>query len=344
MSRNKILFFDDDNELVLLIKKYYDKLNFDMVTSEEEFKEKIKDKIYDVSLVNPNMYDKEISTLVRLLTSKKIPCVVILDKYYDIEKIIDALSVGAIDYFMRPFIGRLSSAEKEKVTMNIFDKIVVAINSKESLSEVDSVEHKKSDFTFDFRSATNKIIVIGSSTGGPQSLEKIIPLIPGEIPSPVIVIQHMPEVFTKKFAERLDTVCELRVKEAENSEELLNGVCYVAKGDYHLVLKKDSKGKIIINLNKKEKVLGVRPSINMTMESAATHYGKNTIGIILTGMGADGTIGSKKIKESGGTIIVQSEETSVLYGMPKSVFEKGYYDEVVDLQKIPVAILQILEV
>jgi two-component system, chemotaxis family, protein-glutamate methylesterase/glutaminase len=343
MEQFRILLFDNDIELEMIIGS--DKL-MQKVERAENYKillGMIGKNNYDAAIINPELCEGDVEAVVKLFLTRKVPVLVILDKYNEVEKIIDALSAGAFDYFQRPLVNIISETQKGEVSKDISAKIMLAVKSKDKIKIVDTIK-ESSVPAFDFRKSSKKIIIIGSSTGGPQSLEQIIPVFPKEIPGPIIVVQHMPQAFTKKLAERFDAISNVKVKEAEDGEELVNGVCYIAKGDYHLILKKNNDKKVIIALNQKERILGVRPCINVTMESAAKIYGRNVIGVILTGMGTDGTVGSKKIKENGGTIIVESEKTSIIYGMPKSVVTSGYYDAIIDLEKIPVAVLQILEV
>lgn len=333
-----IIILDKDEELKNLLGEQKD-ITLQVWKDADSFERQIRAKQFDAALINPNCYKEDIAVLVKVLSYKKIPTIVILERYDDIEKTIDALSAGAFDYFSKPFLKIISREDKENIKKDVVQKITLSQNAKNKLRAI--IEGEKETYDFEFSSDFKKIIIIGSSTGGPQSLDQIIPIIPKGIPTPIIIVQHMPEGFTQKFAERLNSISEISVKEAEDGEELKSGVCYVAKGDHHLVLKKE-KNKTIITLNQQERMLGVRPCINITMESASKIYKSKTIGVILTGMGSDGTIGAKKIKEAGGTIIVQTPETAIISSMPKSVVEKKYCDEIVDLDKIPVALLQLL--
>ena len=339
MSAYRLLLYDETEEIKgMLIENEVD---VDFTNKFEDIPQMIRKNRYDSAIINPDICKCNMDELIKMLLLKKIPALLILNKYDDVEKVIEALSSGGFDYFMRPS-QVLTESQKAAMVSEIISKVYLASTSKDKIKPSD-IEKVENDQRFDFRKSTQKIIIIGSSTGGPQSLDHVIPFFPKEIPAPIILVQHMPPIFTKKLAERLDGISNVRVKEAIDGEEIEDGFCYVAKGDYHLELKRKD-GKTIIKLNQKERILGVRPCINVTMESASKIYGKNAIGIILTGMGSDGTIGSKKIKERRGTIIVQSEATSIIYGMPKSVVLSGYYDVIVDLQKIAIAALQMLEV
>lgn len=339
MSAYRLLLYDDTDEIKTILEE--NEVEIDYVSNTEDILQLIRKNKYDSAILNPEICKCDMDKLIKTLLSKKIPSLIILNKYDEVEKVIDSLSSGGFDYFMRPS-KILTEKQKETAVGEIISKVYLASSSKNKIKPNETATLDKT-IKFNFKKSTEKIIIIGSSTGGPQSLDQVIPHFPKEIPAPIIIIQHMPPIFTKKLAERLDSISNMHVKEAENEEEIKDGVCYIAPGDYHLELKRKDD-KTFIKLNQKERLLGVRPCINITMESAAKIYEKNTIGIILTGMGSDGTIGAKKIKERNGTVIVQSENTSIIYGMPKSVVLSGYYDAIIDLQKIAVATLQVLEV
>ena len=173
------------------------------------------------------------------------------------------------------------------------------------------------------------LVIIGSSPGGPKALPEVLSRLPANLPAAVLIVQHMPEGFTRSFAERLNWVSPLEVKEAEEGEEMKQGKVYLAQGNKHLIL--DGKR---LRLDDGPKVNYVRPAIDVLMKSAAPIYGPRTIGVILTGMGSDGAEGMKCIKRNGGKTIAQSEETCVVYGMPKAVVESGAADRVVPLEEI----------
>ncbi len=177
------------------------------------------------------------------------------------------------------------------------------------------------------------LVVIGSSTGGPKALPEVLSRLPANLPASVLIVQHMPEGFTRSFAERLNWVSPLEVKEAEEGEELQQGKVYLAQGNRHLML--DGRR---LHLDDGPKVNYVRPAVDILMKSVAPMYGPRTIGVILTGMGSDGAEGMKCIKKNGGKTIAQSEETCVVYGMPKAVVESGAADRVVPLEDIAQAI------
>lgn len=177
------------------------------------------------------------------------------------------------------------------------------------------------------------IIAIGCSTGGPMALQKIIPAIPPTIPSPIIIAQHMPEKFTSSLAERLNSLSRITVKEAEHGESVEIGKVYLAPGGKNIIVKrKDSK--VIIDLTTEPKNNLYKPSIDMMMNSVAESYGKYSMGVILTGMGQDGLEGVRSIKNKGGVIIAQNEESCIIFGMPKVIINAGLSDHISSLDNV----------
>ena len=175
-----------------------------------------------------------------------------------------------------------------------------------------------------------KVLVIGSSTGGPKALSELIPDLPADLPIPVLLVQHMPPGFTKSFAERLNQYSAIRVKEAEIGDHLEAGLVLVAPGDHHMVVTKAGR----IALNQEPPQCGVRPSVDVTMDSVVKIYGGKTMGVVLTGMGSDGSKGTAQIKARGGMVAVEHESTCAIYGMPRCVVENGNADKVLPLPKM----------
>ncbi|MDA8794050.1 chemotaxis-specific protein-glutamate methyltransferase CheB [Bacteriovoracaceae bacterium] len=177
------------------------------------------------------------------------------------------------------------------------------------------------------------LICIGSSTGGPEALKNVVSKLDSKINIPIIIVQHMPAVFTTVLASNLNKVCPLEVCEAKNGQVLEKGHVYIAPGDHHLTVSfKDNK--YVFSLNQNEKVCYVRPSVNVTIESLLHYYSDNMALFILTGMGDDGKDGCIKAKEKGSTVLIQDEASSVVWGMPGAVYKNECYDEVLDLDNI----------
>lgn len=188
-----------------------------------------------------------------------------------------------------------------------------------------------------------KIVIIGTSTGGPRALQHVIPFLPSNLDAAVLVVQHMPPGFTKSLAERLNSLSRIMVREAEEGDIVKPGTVLIAPGDYHMTVKQeeiDGKKIEIIALSKGEKVQGVRPSIDVLLNSVAPIYGPNSLGVILTGMGSDGSEGIKKLKKAGGKVIAEDESTCIVYGMPRSIIEKKLADYILPVTRIAESIVQ----
>ena len=185
-------------------------------------------------------------------------------------------------------------------------------------------------------SPRSRLVVIGSSTGGPQALQTVITGLSEHFPCPVVVVQHMPAGFTNALANRLHSVARVSVREARDGELLEPGCVYIAPGNYHLRVLHES-GIRRIALSDEPPVGNHRPAVNVMYDSVAP-LGKDVVAVILTGMGSDGREGMRRIKENGGYCIAQDEATCVVYGMPKSVVDAGLADEICPLPKIAGAI------
>ena len=178
------------------------------------------------------------------------------------------------------------------------------------------------------------LVIIGCSTGGPKVLQEILPQIPTSIRAAILIIQHMPQFFTKPFAERLDQLCHLHVSEAADGDALEEGGVVVAPGGQHLRVEQGPAGQVRVRISDEPSYLPYRPSVDVAMESAAPIYGVHLLGVVLTGMGNDGMMGAHAIKATGGRTLVQDEATSIVYGMPKAVVDAGYADTVVSISQV----------
>lgn len=247
-----------------------------------------------------------------------------------------SLQNGAIDFLLKPLQNLYPdwSLFREE----IFTKIRIA--SKAKLSRFHEVRWAKVQKNINKR-ITGKIVVIASSTGGVQTLMKIVPSFPKIINSPIVIIQHMPQNFTREFANNLDRISEIKVKEASDGDILEDDIVYIGRGGYHLEFEEDA-GKVRIRFDDKPAVWGLKPYANYTFTSAVSIYGKKTIGVVLTGMGQDGTDGVRDIRKSGGITVAQSVDECILWGMPKSAIDSGNIDFIVNLKDIPSKIVELV--
>jgi two-component system chemotaxis response regulator CheB len=254
---------------------------------------------------------------------------------------IEALNIGAVDFIAKPDnIFRISGDEKRK---ELIQKVKVA---KEAglINLSKKADIKKKQFLGTKAPTIEKIIAIGTSTGGPRALQRVIPFLPGDLPAAIVVVQHMPQGFTRSLASRLNDISEMMVKEAEDNELMKAGYVYIAPGDRHLLLSKYGND-IILRLDDSSPLSGHRPSYDKMLFSMSRLGQDNIIGVIMTGMGTDGSKGLKGIKEKAGVrIIAQDEQSCIVYGMPRAAIEMGIVDKVVPLEQIPVAILNYMGV
>jgi two-component system chemotaxis response regulator CheB len=183
------------------------------------------------------------------------------------------------------------------------------------------------------------LVAIGVSTGGPPAVQKVLSVLPKDFPAGILIAQHMPAAFTGPFAKRLDSVCQITVKEAEDGERLQHGVAYVAPGGKHLRI--DQKvSRIDVRVVEEPREALYKPSATVLFESVAAGVGRRGLGVVLTGMGSDGLDGMKLLKAKGGRALAQSDSTCVVYGMPKAIVDAGLADEIVDIDEMGEAILQ----
>ena len=240
---------------------------------------------------------------------------------------IESLALGAYDFVPKPSTKSFLESVK-KIEQDLIPKIKSVVPLKKI-----KLIYKPIQITPKIKKGIYKVCGIGVSTGGPQTLLKILPKLPPNFPAPILIVQHMPPLFTKQLAERLNSLSRLRVKEAEEGEFVKDGVVYIAPGDYHMKIKKENS-LIKIKLHQGPPRNFCRPSVDELFESLAEVYNGKTLALILTGMGNDGKEGAKKIKEKGGVVLAQDAESSVVFGMPKAVIEGGLADEVINLSRI----------
>ena len=261
-----------------------------------------------------------------------------------------AFQYGAVDFILKPS-GNIS-LDMTKIKDEIVKKVKAASSvqvhklgfiEEEKKPDVIKVKSLKESSESVKKSLFHKIIVIGSSTGGPRALQQVIPLLPSNLHAPVLVVQHMPAGFTKSLAERLNSQSMIKVREAAEGDILESGTVYIAPGDYHMTIKQQKINgdlKEVIALTRGEKVQGVRPSVDVLLNSVAPIFGQNSLGVILTGMGSDGTDGIRKLKLAGGKVIAEDESTCVVYGMPRSVIEQKLADYILPIGRIAESIAQ----
>ncbi len=271
-----------------------------------------------------------IDTLGYIMSEIPTPCVMIsaFTKEGAYETI-RALEFGAIDFITKP--SGTISPDIGEIGKEIIKKVKLAAAvpvEKLKLIWIEKVKEKRD--ILKKPKGMSKVFAIASSTGGTQALATILPDLRADLPAGVLVVQHMPEGFTKSLAERLNYQSKISVVEAEDGMPIKPAQVILAKGGLHMDVggKKDSP---YIRLSDRLPQLGVKPAANIMMESVASMFRKHTVGIVLTGMGSDGTLGSQAIKSSGGIVLAEDKASCVVYGMPKSVVDAGLADKVVPL-------------
>ncbi|ADH86372.1 protein-glutamate methylesterase/protein-glutamine glutaminase [Desulfurivibrio alkaliphilus] len=250
---------------------------------------------------------------------------------------LEAMEIGAVEVISKPgeaySVGDMSAQLAEKIRAAAQ---VDVSQRRRVITQPRSVAPKLS-----LTRTTNKLIAIGASTGGTEALKEVLTQFPPNSPG-IMIVQHMPAKFTTSFAERLDSLCQIRVKEAEDGDAVVPGTALLAPGNYHMVMRR-SGARYYVNIKSGPMVCYQRPAVDVLFNSVAAYGGANAIGVILTGMGKDGAQGMLKMKEAGARTIAQDEASSVVFGMPKEAIELGCVDKILPLKDIPAQVLKFLE-
>ncbi len=290
-----------------------------------------------------------LATLEEIMKRRPLPVIMVSSLTQEGAQItLRALSAGAVDFVAKPSghvslnMRDVSSDLIAKVLAASTARIAVARERRElrSQSLPPPLQRPVEQFSARWRKGRPEIVAVASSTGGPRALQQLLSQIPGDFPVPIVIVQHMPKDFTLSFAKRLDSLSELDVVEGAEGTELRPGLAVVAPGGYHMVVRKRSPGKLVCALSDAPPLLSVKPSANILFLSVADEVGGNTVGVILTGMGRDGAEGASALKSKGARIIAESQETCVVYGMPKAAVEQGVVDELLPLYSIPEAMVR----
>jgi two-component system chemotaxis response regulator CheB len=249
---------------------------------------------------------------------------------------LDAMDYGAVDAFAKP--GGTISTELSGHS----EELVAAVERAAAADPTASrdVEQTTPAVETGDEYADNPTLLVGASTGGPNVVESILGALPREAGFRVLVVQHMPDQFTSRFAKRLDQASEYAIREAEDGARISAGEGLVARGDYHMRVSGYSNGRLRVRLDQTERKHSVRPAIDVTLESAADRVTDPLVGVALTGMGTDGADGIRAVKEAGGQTFAQDEETSAVFGIPQRAIETGCVDEVLPADGLTEAITE----
>lgn len=287
---------------------------------------------------------------LRWLMKEQPTPVIMVSSYSDSKTVIRALELGAVDFIAKP--GKMASTKLKEIENDLLDKIrnieKRSLNKlRGNLERISAIEEASKDVSvipeeIRVKKHSPDIIAIGSSTGGPAALQLILTSLPSKFPTAILISQHMPKGFTRSLADRLNRLSAIKVKEAKDDEMILPSTAYICPGGSHLTVKKKRNNYytgLIVSGDDDKYV----PSIDVMMNSVAQSFGKRAIGVILTGMGDDGKKGMLEIKKKGGYTIAESEETAVIYGMPKEVVKYGAAESIQALHSMPNEFVKILK-
>lgn len=338
MKKIRVLCVDDS----ALIRKILtdivnDQPDMEMVTTAPDpviARDLIKQFLPDVLTLDVEMPRMDgLDFLERLMRLRPMPVIMVSSLTNKGSEItLSALELGAVDFISKPQVNM--NAGIQQFSEQIAEKIRMAATIRVTRRDMPV---KPAKVLSPGPGGYGKIIAIGSSTGGTEALREILTILPANSPS-IVITQHMPPGFTRSFAERLNKICQITVKEAVDGEKVLPGHAYIAPGGMHMEIIRTS-GQYLVRLNDLPPVNRHKPSVDMLLHSVAKYAGKNAVGVILTGMGYDGARGLLSMHQAGAPTVVQSEKTCVVYGMPKEAAALNSDCEIVDLDQISQRIL-----
>ncbi len=283
-----------------------------------------------------------ITFLRKIMSQHPIPCVVISSLTTSgAETSIRALEYGAVEIITKP--GMYTNAFDFETRIRIIDAVKAAACAKISRKMVDTEIRVTPKYSVDvvipsrtvgssMLQTTEKVVAIGASTGGTEAIRELLMGLPRDCPG-IVIVQHMPEEFTRSFAARLNELCKITVREASNGDSVLRGHALIAPGNYHTLLKR-SGAKYYVEVKEGQFVNRHRPSVDVLFRSVAQYAGKNAVGVILTGMGDDGAAGLQELFHAGAHTAAQDEESSIVFGMPKEAIKRGAAQKVLPLAQM----------
>jgi two-component system chemotaxis response regulator CheB len=310
-------------------------------------REKIKQLNPDVLTLDVEMPKMDGVTFLRnLMRLRPMPVVMVSSlTEHGAEITLDALAVGAVDYLPKPKVdlaatlGDYSEELRAKIKAAAGARVRQYTGASTSVTGLPAVTPSYSADAVLARAAprqfrtTDRIIAIGASTGGTEAIKDVLVQLPADTPG-VVIAQHIPKAFSTPFARRMDACCQMTVYEAEDGQQILPGHVYIAPGDRHLLLVRDG-ARYVCRLDDGQPVNRHKPSVDVLFRSVAQQAGRNAIGVILTGMGKDGAMGLKEMRDAGSPTIAQDEATSVVWGMPREAVALGAATQVLPLDEIP---------
>ncbi|NPA16419.1 MAG: chemotaxis-specific protein-glutamate methyltransferase CheB [Aquificae bacterium] len=334
MEKKKVLIVDDSRFVRKILSRIVAGMGYQVDTAGDgkEAVSKIMVNDYDLVTLDIEMPGMNGIQVLKEIMKRKPTRVIMISSYTtdNAELTLEALNLGAVSYITKP--GKLG-ADLSKIEDHIREKIQEVINlPEEKIPVKSSITPRRENYTYS--SGENRFILIGASTGGPKHIEQILSSLPDGYPHSIAIVQHMPAGFTGKFAERLDKVSRIQVVEAKDGEPLLPGKAVIGKGGYHLKFEKNGGG-IVCRLERDTNGSLFVPSVDEMFISASRVIppGK-TVAVLLTGIGSDGAMGMLELKKQGAITIAESEETAIVYGMPREAKIKGAAEKVLPLNEI----------
>lgn len=337
-KKARILVVDDSAIIRSLVGDLFKAEGFEVVSARNgrEALEIASTSRFDAAILDVNMPVMDGISVLKEFVRMGIPSVMFSSLTTEASKVtIEALEIGALDFVPKP--GPLVLDIRD-IKRELLMKVKVAILSKRMPSIRRAFQRRIPCHEMKRGALANKVVLIAASTGGPSMVKSVLHDLPKRLGAAVLIVQHMPPLFTKSFAENLASFSSIPVKEAEHGDPIYEDNAYVAPGDYHMEVSANSR----IILHKGEKVNFVRPSADPLFFSAAMYFCPSVVGVILSGMGSDGAQGALAVRRRGGHIIVQDESTSVVYGMPKAAIEVGAAEEVLSIESIPAKIVELI--
>lgn len=271
------------------------------------------------------------------MARRPVPILILSVANGEASHAIEALDAGAVDFVQKPT--SLANEDLLRIRDELIEKVKAASNVSTERLMASVADVSKAPVP-PRRPSRVEVVVLGVSTGGPQALRSLVPRLPESFPVPVVMVLHMPIGFTSLYATKLAEMSALKVREAEEGDELRPGVALLAQAGRHLKLARSAAGAVVCRLTVQPVELLHRPSVDVLFQSAADIYGENVLGVVMTGMGCDGREGAAWIKAKGGTVLTEAEKSCVIYGMPRSVVEAGLSDAAIPLPRMAEAIME----
>lgn len=336
MERIRVLVIDDSaysrRTITRMLEEMPEVEVIGYASNGEEGMRRILDLRPDMVTLDLEMPVMDGFTLLRIIMSRNPLPVIVISSRSDDERVFKALELGALDFIAKP--GGAISVELMNIKEDLHRKVrsITSLN-RSFISSRSSTGSAATIPPVTFGASRVDLLTVGASTGGPPALQRLLTSLPKELPCGVLIAQHMPSGFTKAFADRLNRLCPFPIREAEDSEPVTAGVVLVAPGGKTMTVTRRD-GRPVVSLSDPSPVERYVPSVDRLFTSAAEIYGERLLSLVLTGMGSDGAEGVRAVKSRGGTVLAESEESAIVYGMPREAVATGCVDKIVTLDNV----------